>query len=63
MHTYTAIPPGVIADLGPNSICVENTNRGTDTLANCVMHHCVQIQGTELMAFSLTVNGKQPPEA
>ena len=41
-------------DYGPQSICVASN---TTNDANCVARRCVQIQGTELMAFSLTVNG------
>ena len=48
------LPEGSIMDYGPQSICVANSNTN---VANCVVHQCVQIQGTELMAFSLTVNG------
>ena len=39
---------------GPQSICVMSNNT---SVANCVAHRCIQIQGTELLAFSLTING------
>lgn len=54
------LPPGIIADRGPQSICVENNNPDPSAMivANCVVRRCVQIQGTDLIAFSLTVNGK-----
>ena len=48
------LPQGSIMDYGPQSICVAKKNTN---VANCVAHRCVQIQGTELMAFSLTING------
>ena len=41
-------------DYGPQSICVASSSTNE---ANCVAHRCVQIQGTELVAFSLTING------
>ena len=28
------------------------------TIYNCVVHHCFQIEGTELVAFTLTFNSK-----
>ena len=43
-------------DYGPQSICVANSNTND---ANCVAHQCVQIQGTQLTAFSLTINGNK----
>ena len=54
---YTAIPAGVIADFGPQAICVEDSDRSTTVLANCVTHRCVQVEGSDLMTFSLTING------
>ena len=41
-------------DYGSQSICVPSSDTN---VANCVERRCVQIQGTELMAYSLTVNG------
>lgn len=41
-------------DYGPQSVCVPSNDTND---ANCVEHRCVQIQGTELLAFSLTING------
>lgn len=52
------IPSGIIMDRGPQSICVENSNSVATNIANCLVRRCVQIQGSELMAFSLTFNGK-----
>jgi len=57
LFCYTAIPPGIIADLGPQAICVENSDRSASVLANCITHRCVQVEGSDLMAFSLTING------
>ena len=49
-----------IADRGPQSICVESNDPdpSATVVANCVARRCVQIQGTDLIAFSLAVNGK-----
>ena len=54
------LPSGIIADRGPQSICVDSNNPDPSAtiVANCVVHRCVQIQGTELIAFSLTFNGE-----
>ena len=65
MHVFsmyidrTNIPPEIIFDLGPQSICVEINNPDPNDflIANCLVRNCVQIQGTELTAFSLTFNG------
>lgn len=56
LHFVTDIdlPQGSIMDYGPQSICVPSSSTN---VANCVAHRCVQIQGTELLAFSLSVNG------
>lgn len=55
----SAFPPGAVLDFGPQSICVE-TNRDPDfsTIYNCVVHDCFQIEGTELVAFTLTFNSQ-----
>ena len=52
--------PGIIVDRGPQSICVQSNNSDPDAsiVANCVVRRCVQIQGTELTAFSLTFNSE-----
>lgn len=47
--------------MGPNSICVEDADRSTSILTSCVVHHCVQIEGTELVALALIINSKQQP--
>ena len=53
------IPPELIFDLGPQSICVEINNPDPSDffLVNCLVRNCYQIQGTELTAFSLNFNG------
>ena len=53
-------PPGTVLDFTPQSICVETNNPDPsfNAIYNCVVHHCVQIEGTELVAFSLSFNGK-----
>ena len=55
----STIPPEIIFNLDPQSICVENSNPHPNAsfIANCLVRNCVQIQGTELMAFSLDFNG------
>ena len=52
-------PPGTVLDFGPQSICVE-AKRDPDfpIIYNCVVHHCFQIERTELVAFTLTFNSK-----
>ena len=57
MHLFTAPPTGLIADFSPDSICVASSDPNNRlSTANCVVHRCVQIQGTNLTAFSLTIN-------
>ena len=53
-------PPGTVLDFSPQSICVEinNPDPNFNAIYNCVVHRCVQIEGTELVAFSLSFNGK-----
>jgi len=56
-HLTTAPPTGLIADFGPDSICVASSDpNNPSSTANCVVHRCVQIQGTNSTAFSLTIN-------
>ena len=38
------------------SICVEDSDHSD---ANCVSNHCVQVEGSDLMAFSLTTFGRE----
>ena len=45
---YTAIPAEVIADFGPQAICVEDSNHSTTVFANCVTYRCVQVEGSDL---------------
>ena len=57
MHFFIAPPTGLIADFSPDSICVASSDpNNPSSTANCVVHRCVQIQGTNLTAFSLTIN-------
>ena len=47
--------------VGPQSICVENSDQDSSVIANCVVHRCVQVEGSDLMAFTLTINGMWIP--